>query len=240
MNIKINNLSKSYGEKHVLKNIMFDDEVKTLALIGRSGGGKSTLLRTLGGLITDYTGEAFLDNRHVEDSELYRKEIGFVFQQGGLFQHLTALENITLPLTLVHGVSQIEADAIGMALLERFGLSAEAHKLPKQLSGGQQQRVAIARAIAPKPKVLLLDEPTSALDPEYTTEVLDMINELKEDGISFIIATHEIGFARHACEKVAFLHNGVVLEYGVSEDIFKQPKTEELQKFLSKLLGWNV
>lgn len=241
MKIELNSLSKQFEDNtNVLNNISFCDEIKTLALIGRSGCGKSTLLRILGGLIAPSGGEAWLNGKKAENSEQYRKNIGFVFQQGGLFRHMTAKENITQPLVLVHGLSKPAAESRATELLERFGLEDHADKKPSALSGGQQQRIAIARAIAPKPSVLLLDEPTSALDPEYTTEVLDMINELKNEGMGFIIATHEMGFALHACEKVAFLDNGVISEYGESRDIFASPKTDELKIFLSKLLGWSV
>ncbi len=239
MKIEINGLSKSFDED-VLKDINLSDEVSTLAIIGRSGCGKSTLLRILGGLIDANEGEVYLDSMKVADSPEYRKQIGFVFQQGGLFSHLTARKNITLPLQQVHEISAEESDARASELLERFGLTSEADKLPSQMSGGQKQRVAIARAIAPKPKVLLLDEPTSALDPEYTIEVLNIINELKKENLSFIIATHEMGFALHTCEKVAFMHQGSIREYGASNEIFANPQTPQLQGFLSKLLQWSV
>lgn len=241
MKIELKALSKSFEDQQtVLNNISHCDEIKTLALIGRSGCGKSTLLRILGGLISPSSGEAWLDGKQTQDSEEYRKNIGFVFQQSGLFRHLTAKENIMLPLTLVHHLSKGEAEERADGLLARFGLKEQADKRPAALSGGQQQRIAIARAVAPRPKILLLDEPTSALDPEYTTEVLDMISELKNEGMRLIIATHEMGFALHACEKVAFLNQGSIAEYGPSKDIFTQPKTEELTLFLSKMLEWRV
>jgi len=239
MNIKLNNLSKGF-DKDVLKNIKLEDDFATLALIGRSGCGKSTLLRILAGLISVYSGEAYLDGEPIADTHKYRAKIGFVFQQGGLFAHLSATENITLPLIKVHGLSEQKAQNCALELLERFGLVEEASKLPSQLSLGQCQRIAIARAIAPKPRILLLDEPTSALDPEYTTEVLNLIGELKDEGLSFIIATHEMGFALHTCEKVAFMSEGKIIEYGKSEDVFKTPQTQELKLFLSKLLKWRI
>ncbi len=241
MKIELITLSKKFQDQQlVLDNITFSDEVKTLALIGKSGCGKSTLLRILGGLIPSSAGEAWLENKKAVDHEDYRKNIGFVFQQGGLFRHLTARENIALPLEKVHGFSKEVAYERADQLLSRFGLSHEANKRPTALSGGQQQRVAIARAIAPKPKVLLLDEPTSALDPEYTTEVLDTISELKDEGMGFIIATHEMGFALHACEKIAFLNQGKIAEYGNSQKVFSNPTTHELSEFLSKILGWSI
>lgn len=240
MRVELKDLSKEYGGIPVLNAISLSDDIKTLALIGRSGCGKSTLLRILGGLLSPSAGEAWLDNEQVLETEAYRKHIGFVFQQIGLFRHLNARQNIALPLEKVHGLSKAEADERAVSLLTRFGLEGETDKKPSQLSGGQQQRIAIARAVAPKPKILLLDEPTSALDPEYTTEVLDMVSELKNEGLSFIIATHEMGFALHACEKVAFLHGGNIAEYNDSKAIFGSPQTKELNIFLSKLLEWKV
>lgn len=145
-----------------------------------------------------------------------------------------------MPLRTVHGLSADEASARADELLKRFGLEGEGDKRPAQLSGGQRQRVAIARAVAPRPRMLLLDEPTSALDPEYTTEVLDLLRDLKDEGTRFITVTHEMGFARHACDKVAFLSGGKLAEYGESEQIFSAPKTPELKRFLGKLLEWSV
>ena len=245
MKIKFQALSKQFGDgRFVLRNMDFEDDVHTLAIIGSSGCGKSTLLRILGGLLLPSSGTVWMDGAELSQDEKelteYRKQIGFVFQQGGLFRHMSALDNIAIPLVKVHGYEKETAYAQAQVLLERFGLGSEGHKKPGELSGGQQQRVAIARAIAPKPKLLLLDEPTSALDPEYTSEVLDIINELRQEGMEFIIVTHEMGFARYACEKVAFLYNGALIECGKSEDIFLNPQTEQLQKFLSKLLEWNV
>lgn len=245
MKIELNGLAKCYGDRReVLHPIDFSDDVHTLAVIGPSGGGKSTLLRILGGLIPPTGGEVQLGGRSLPqtESELvdYRKQLGFVFQQGGLFRHMTALENITVPLVRVHGFAEGTAKERAMELLTRFGLAADAGKRPAALSGGQQQRVAIARAIAAKPKLLLLDEPTSALDPEFTSEVLDLICELKDEGLDFIIVTHEMGFAYHACEKAAFLCGGQLMEYGESEELFKHPRTPQLGQFLGKLLEWNV
>ncbi|MEF9920243.1 MAG: amino acid ABC transporter ATP-binding protein [Erysipelotrichaceae bacterium] len=245
MKIEFKSLSKQFdSNKLILNNINFKDDIHTLAIIGPSGGGKSTLLRILGGLIPASMGECIMDGETLPNNEnqlsLYRKQIGFVFQQGGLFHHMSATDNISIPLVKVHGYSKEDANKRSEELLTRFGLLGDAHKKPNELSGGQQQRVAIARAISAKPKILLLDEPTSALDPEYTTEVLDIINELKEEGMNFIIVTHEMGFAAHACEKVAFLYDGDLVEYGTSDEIFNHPKTNELKQFLSKLLEWNV
>ena len=241
MRIEIDGLCKAFdGQAPVLNDISFCGDIKTLALIGRSGCGKSTFLRILGGLIPASAGNALLGGEAAADSGDYRKKVGFVFQQGGLFSHLSARANITLPLIKVHGLTKDQADERASGLLSRFGLISEADKKPMQLSGGQKQRISIARAVAPKPKILLLDEPTSALDPEYTTEVLDMIRELKDENLSFIIATHEMGFALHACDKVIFLNEGKIAEYGESKDVFMNPKTPELKGFLSKLLEWKV
>lgn len=240
MKIKLDNLSKDFGHEPVIDSINLSGDIGSLALIGRSGCGKSTLLRILGGILSASKGQAWIDGKLAEDASSYRKNIGFVFQQNGLFHHMTALENIALPLEKVHGMSKEEASYRANSLLKRFGLDQGAYKRPMELSGGQQQRVAIARAVAPKPEILLLDEPTSALDPEYTSEVLSMVNELKNEGMVFIIATHEMGFALHACEKIAFLEKGRLLEYGNSSELFRSPKTENLKIFLSKLLAWSV
>jgi len=241
MKLELKDLCKSFDDqKMVLKNIDYLGDINTLALIGRSGCGKSTFLRILGGLIPATSGLVKLDDDEAADNEEYRKKMGFVFQQGGLFLHLSAIENITLPLIKVHGLSKEQAHERAQKLLSRFGLLSESEKKPAQLSGGQRQRISIARAVAPKPKFLLLDEPTSALDPEYTTEVLDMIRELKDERLSFIIATHEMGFAYHACDKIIFMSEGTILEDGDSKEVFAEPKTNELKEFLSKLLEWKV
>ncbi len=243
MRIELTDLKKSFGSQQVLKGINFDDQVSTLAVIGPSGGGKSTLLRIIGGLEQPSAGTVTVDGRPVEyrarTLPAYRAGLGFVFQHSGLFDHLNAMENIALPLRVVHGVGQQEAQVRAMSLLERFGLLGEAEKHPGQLSGGEKQRVAIARAVAPGPKLLLLDEPTSALDPEYTAEVLDLIASLAAEGTRLIIVTHEMGFARKACAKVMFLSQGVVQEYGDSQELFASPKSPSLQRFLSKLSQWN-
>jgi len=241
MRLEIEGLCKTYdGAKMALNDICYDDDFDTLALVGKSGCGKSTFLRVIGGLIPATAGTVRLDGETVTDHVEYRKKTGFVFQQGGLFTHLSAIDNITLPLIKVHGYTKEQAQARANELLSRFGLESEAGKKPPQLSGGQKQRVSIARAIAPKPKILLLDEPTSALDPEYTTEVLNVIRELKEERLSFIIATHEMGFAYHACGKMVFMEDGQILESGESTEVFAAPKTSELREFLSKLLEWKV
>ena len=244
MRIKMKGLTRSFDGRVVLDGINFDEEVSTLAIIGPSGGGKSTLLRILGGLLAPSSGTIRVDGERIPDDEAslarYRSTIGFVFQDGGLFYHLSARDNIALPLQVVHGVARDEAQERAEKLLVRFGLEGEGDKRPAQLSGGQRQRVAIARAVAPEPKMLLLDEPTSALDPEYTTEVLDLLRDLKDEGTHFITVTHEMGFARHACDKVAFLYGSHLLEWGSSAELFDHPQTEELKRFLGKLLEWSM
>ncbi len=242
--ISLDRLSKSFGETEVLQNLNFDEEISSLAIIGPSGGGKSTLLRIMGGLLAPSSGSVTIGTKTLPQTEAalvdYRRRIGFVFQDGGLFHHMTALENVAVPLQVVHGVDEETAHVDARELLTRLGVAAEEGKRPAQLSGGQRQRVAIARALAARPEVLLFDEPTSALDPEYTTEVLDIINDLKRHGTRFVIVTHEMGFARHACDEVAFLYNGTLLEYGPSADVFGNPRTPELQAFLGRLLEWSL
>jgi len=244
MRLRLEDIRKSFNGVEVLGQVNFSDSIEKLAIIGPSGGGKTTLLRIIGGLLEPCSGRVFVDEEEIEYSESrlpqYRAQLGYVFQQNGLFHHLSARKNIALPLRVVHGVSETESLERAQQLLDRFGLGQEGDKLPAQLSGGQQQRAAIARAIASSPKLVLLDEPTSALDPEYTNEVLDVINDMGETGIRFIIVTHEMGFARHACDKIAFLDNGMLLEYGPSSEMFESPKTPELQRFLGRLLEWRI
>lgn len=234
----------SFDSVEVLRGIDFDEKITTLAVIGPSGSGKSTLLRILGGLLVPTAGKVSVGDAQLEDNEnalrAYRMKLGFVFQDAGLFHHMSALENITVPLEQVHGIEKQEAQQRGMDLLSRLGLERERDKRPYQLSGGQKQRVAIARAMAPKPTLLLLDEPTSALDPEYTTEILNIVRDLKELGTRFVIVTHEMGFARHACDEIAFLYDGRLLEYGPSERLFVSPQTSQLSDFLAHLLEWSV
>ena len=244
MRVELSHLSMAFDGTEVLHDITFDEEVSALAIIGPSGGGKSTLLRIIGGLLVPTGGTLAVDGVPVPTGEAalrdYRATLGFVFQDGGLFHHLTAQENVALPLRVAHGVEDAEASDRAHDLLERLGLADSAAKRPAQLSGGQKQRVAIARALAARPRLLLLDEPTSALDPEFTTEVLDVVRDLKEAGTRFIIVTHEMGFARHACDTVAFLYGGRLLEHGPSERLFDNPRTPELKRFLSRLLEWSM
>lgn len=245
MRIELAGVSKTFSDGNkALDGITYRENFNALAIIGPSGGGKSTLLRILGGLISPSSGEVSFNGDEVcfDEKHLirYRREIGFVFQAKGLFNHLTARQNIILPLVNVHGYTKTSAGTAADDLLDRFGLSGDRHKFPHELSGGQQQRVAIARAVAVKPKLLLLDEPTSALDPELTSEVLDMLNELRNDGLNIILVTHEMGFAKKACDKLMFIVNGRLAECGDSEKIFTRPETAELAGFLSKVLEWKV
>ncbi len=244
MQIIMQGISKSFNEKVVLDNISLADNFQSMAVIGPSGAGKSTLLRIIGGLLAPTAGELYIDGKKIIYSErelqAYRRTIGFVFQSRGLFEHLTALDNVTLPLIHVLGMSREEANESAYKLLSRFGLAGEGHKYPFQLSGGQQQRLQIARAVITKPKLLLLDEPTSALDPELTAEVLDMLDELQNDGLNTIIVTHEMGFAKKACEKIIFLCDGVIRESGPGSRLLSDPRSPELRNFLNKVLEWHV
>ncbi|MGI6577814.1 MAG: amino acid ABC transporter ATP-binding protein [Eubacteriales bacterium] len=245
MRIELKSITKSFSdEKEVLRDISVVEDFGALAIIGPSGGGKSTLLRILGGLILPTSGEVVIDGQELQFDEKYltqyRRKVGFVFQAKGLFNHLTGRQNITMPLVQVHGYSKREAIEVANSLLGRFGLLDDADKFPHELSGGQQQRISIARAVATRPKLLLLDEPTSALDPELTNEVLDMIKELRNEGLNIILVTHEMGFAKKACDKIFFLYDGRLLERGSSSELFKNPKTPQAAAFLSKILEWNV
>ena len=243
MRLKATNLSKSFGNQIVLQNINLDlDQVHTLALIGPSGGGKSTLLRIIAGLETPDSGTLFLNDREIiyREKELmaHRRTVGTVFQAFNLFPHLTALQNITLPLEKVHQYSPAEAHQVAEAILERFGLSEHGHKPPAQLSGGQRQRVAIARAISIKPKLLLFDEPTSALDPEMTAEVLEVIEELREEGRDLVLVTHQMGFAHRVADQIALLSGGQIVECGPPKQLLDNPHSEITRQFLAKILKY--
>ena len=244
MRLALDGLTKSFGTHRVIDGITCDfGELRSLALIGPSGGGKSTLLRIIAGLETPDAGTVTLDGDAVaftdeEKLRAHRRRLGVVFQAFNLFPHLTALANITLPLEKVHGLSPAEAEHIARETLGRFQLADHARKKPAQLSGGQKQRVAIARAIAIKPRVLLFDEPTSALDPEMTAEVLDVIEELKNDGRDVLLVTHEMGFARHVADRVAFLAQGRIVEHAPAEELFAAPRSAECRDFLARILKY--
>jgi polar amino acid transport system ATP-binding protein len=243
MKLELRGLTKKFGTHTVLDGIdLALDDVHCLALIGPSGGGKSTLLRLIAGLEYPSAGTVALNGREIDydDGALlaHRRSIGTVFQAYNLFPHLTALRNITLPLEKVHGRSADEAHALAEATLERFQLRNHAHKRPAELSGGQRQRVAIARAIAIKPQVVLLDEPTSALDPEMTAEVLELIEELKNEGRDLLLVTHEMGFARHVADRVALLAEGRIAEIGPPEQLFAAPQADATRAFLRRVLKY--
>ncbi len=244
MHIRLNNICKQFEDMMVLDHIDYEDDIHSLAIIGPSGGGKSTLLRILGGLLTPSGGELYVNGTLIDFQEKalqhYRREIGFVFQTKGLFEHLTAMNNVILPLIYTFGINKSDAIKTAEGLFNQFGLSGETHKYPHQLSGGQQQRIAIARAVAINPKLLLLDEPTSALDPEYTADVLDMLGELQQNGLKTIIVTHEMGFAKNACEKAMFLADNRIIESGKSAKLFQEPESKALKGFLDKILEWKV
>ena len=238
--LEISHLRKSFGENLVLDDINFDiDSHQVKVLIGASGSGKSTLLRCINLLEQIDDGDIQLEGSEISafgvDKDAIRAQIGSVFQSFNLFPHLTVLENLVLAPVLVHKVSKEEATVRGNELLSRFGLSEKANQYPELLSGGQQQRVAILRAIMTKPKMLLLDEVTSALDPVLIAEVLTLINELKSEGITMIIATHEMGFAKQVADQVLYLKGGRIIESGSPKEIFESPKSDDLKEFLGAL-----
>lgn len=243
MQLALHSLSKSFAGHRVLDDLTADfGDLRSLALIGPSGGGKSTLLRIIAGLEVADAGGFTLNGTPVRSEEAalreHRRHLGVVFQAFNLFPHLTALANITLPLEKVHGLPAKEAEQLAQDSLGRFGLADHAQKRPAELSGGQKQRVAIARAIATKPRLLLFDEPTSALDPEMTAEVLAVIEELKEEGRDFLLVTHEMGFARHVADRVAFLAGGRIVEHAPAEELFAQPQSQVCRDFLARVLKY--
>ncbi len=243
MKLRLDEISKQFDGQRVLDAVSLAlEKVHTLVLIGPSGGGKSTLLRIIAGLEFPDAGAVEINDERVvfeEDSlRRHRRTIGTVFQAFNLFPHLTALQNITLPLEKVHGQSAAEATATARQLLQRFRLADHAAKRPAELSGGQRQRIAIARAVAIKPRLLLFDEPTSALDPEMTAEVLDMIQELREEGRDFILVTHEMSFARRVADQVALLAAGRIVESGPVEQVFENPASVQSRDFLARVLKY--
>ncbi len=239
--LEIIDLHKKFGKLHVLKGINMNVEKgEVVVIIGPSGSGKSTLLRCINRLEEPTQGKIILDGIDITDPKIninkIRQRIGIVFQQFNLFSHLTALENITLPLRVVKKIPKDEAEKIALKFLRKVGLEDKADHYPHQLSGGQQQRVAIARALAMNPEVMLFDEVTSALDPELVKEVLDVMKQLAKDGMTMIVVTHEMGFAREVGDRVIFMDNGKIVEEGTPEEIFTNPKHERTRKFLSMIL----
>ncbi len=239
--LEIRNVVKEFAGIPVLRGINLDvNEHQVVCLIGPSGCGKSTLLRCINGLEKIQGGEIRLENDRVSgpgiDVNRLRQQVGIVFQSFNLFPHMSVLENVTLGPTRVLNVPKGEAHERAMILLKRIGLEAKAHEFPDRLSGGQQQRVAIVRALAMEPKLLLLDEITSALDPELVSEVLNIVRDLAGQGMTMLLATHEMGFAREVASKVCFLYDGVVHEEGPPEQLFGHPKEERTRAFLKRII----
>ena len=238
--IKITNLQKNFGNLHVLKGVNLSiAEQEVLVIIGPSGCGKSTLLRCMNFLEEPTGGTVAIDGVVLKNDESIndvRKEVGMVFQRFNLFPHMTVLDNLMLAPMKVRGIDKAEAEATAKMYLEKVGLADKANNYPEQLSGGQQQRVAIARALCMKPKVMLFDEPTSALDPEMINEVLDVMKALANEGMTMVVVTHEMGFAREVGDRVIFLYEGNILEEGTPDEIFFHAKEERTKSFLSKIL----
>ena len=239
--IEINQVVKRYGAIEVLKGLSMQvEQHQVVCLIGPSGCGKSTLLRCINGLEPIEGGEIRLHGDRVTgpgvDLNALRRDVGIVFQSFNLFPHMTVLQNVVLAPVRVLDMPQAEAEARAMTLLKRIGLEAKAKEYPDRLSGGQQQRVAIVRALAMDPLVLLLDEITSALDPELVSEVLNIVRDLAREGMTMLLATHEMGFAREVASKVCFLHGGIVHEEGPPEQIFGDPKDERTRSFLRRII----
>ena len=238
--IKLENVHKSFGKNEVLKGInLHIEKGQVVVIIGPSGSGKSTVLRTMNYLEEPTSGKVIVDGMDLSDKSKLnevRAEVGMVFQNFNLFPHMTVMENLTLAQTKVRKTSSDEAKKIGQILLDRVGLKDKANAYPDSLSGGQKQRVAIARALAMKPKVMLFDEPTSALDPEMVREVLDVMKSLAEEGMTMVIVTHEMGFAKEVADRVLFVDGGLILEDDTPEKVFDAPTNDRTKLFLSKIL----
>ena len=239
--IDVKNLKKSFGDVHVLKGITTHvNKGECICIIGPSGSGKSTFLRCLNLLEKPEEGEITVNGQQLLDPKLnvdkFRENVGMVFQHFNLFPHLTIKKNITLAPVKLGLMTKEEADAEAMRLLERVGLADKADAYPPQLSGGQKQRIAIVRALAMKPDVMLFDEPTSALDPEMVGEVLDLMKQLADDGMTMVVVTHEMGFAREVASRVMFMSDGQIVEQGPPDEFFANPKNPRLKDFLSKVL----
>jgi glutamine transport system ATP-binding protein len=241
MMISVKDLKKSFGDLEVLKHINMDvKEQEVVVIIGPSGSGKSTLLRCLNKLEDITGGKVFIEGVDITDSKtninVVRKEVGMVFQQFNLFPHKTALENIMIAPIHVKKVSKKDAEEKARYLLEKVGLPDKADVYPSSLSGGQKQRVAIARALAMEPKIMLFDEPTSALDPEMVGEVLDVMKQLAKEGMTMVVVTHEMGFAREVGDRIIFMDGGFIVEENEPKPFFDAPQHERTQSFLSKVL----
>lgn len=239
--IKVVNLHKSFGQLHVLRGVNFSVAPReVVCVIGPSGSGKSTLLRCINQLESANSGHVYVDGEELThpktDINKIRQQVGMVFQLFNLFPHKTTLQNITLSPIKIKGVHNTEAERLAMELLGKVGLTDKAHVYPSKLSGGQKQRVAIARALAMQPKVMLFDEPTSALDPEMVGEVLAVMQDLAMEGMTMVVVTHEMGFAREVGDRVVFMDEGIIMEEGSPEDIFDNPRNPRTQAFLSKVL----
>lgn len=239
--ITVRGLNKWFGQLHVLKNVNISvKQGEVVCILGPSGSGKSTFIRTINALEEFQQGEIIVDGISITDDvkniEEIRKETGMVFQQFNLFPHMTILRNITLAPIWVRKWKREKAERIALELLKRVGIPEQAHKYPGQLSGGQQQRVAIARALAMQPKIMLFDEPTSALDPEMVKEVLDVMKTLAESGMTMLVVTHEMGFARQVADRIVVFDHGEIVESGSTTEIFDNPQHERTQAFLSQIL----
>lgn len=238
--IKMIDVYKSFGKNDVLKGInLHVERGEVVVIIGPSGSGKSTVLRCMNYLEEPTSGDVIVDGMNLnvkENINNVRAEVGMVFQRFNLFPHMTVLDNITLAPQIIRKISKAEAEEIALELLAKVGLRDKADSYPQQLSGGQQQRVAIARALAMKPKVMLFDEPTSALDPEMVSEVLDVMKSLAKEGMTMVVVTHEMGFAKEVGTRVLFVDEGKILEEGTPAEVFEHPKNERTQLFLSKIL----
>jgi ABC-type polar amino acid transport system ATPase subunit len=240
--ITIKNVNKSFGEHKVLSDIdLVIPKSSVMAVIGPSGAGKSTLIRAINALEPIDNGEIFVDGVSIHDNKTNinkaRTNIGFVFQSFNLYPFLTALENVTIGPMKVKGISKDEAEAKGKELLDSLGLGDKFDQYPSRLSGGQQQRVAIARALAMDPQVMLFDEPTSALDPEMVKEVLDAIRKLAHSGMTMVVVTHEMGFAKEICDEIVFMADGKIVEKAPPAKFFTNPDSERAKSFLSKVLN---
>jgi len=240
--IAVQDVHKWYGDFHALKGINMDvKKGEVIVIFGPSGSGKSTFIRTINRLEVHQRGEIVVHGTElthdVRNIEAIRMDTGMVFQQFNLFPHLTVMQNITLSPIQVRKWTKQKAEEVAMQLLERVGIPEQANKYPGQLSGGQQQRVAIARALAMQPKIMLFDEPTSALDPEMIKEVLDVMVELAKSGMTMLVVTHEMGFARAVADRMFFFDQGQIVESGTPEEIFKSPKEDRTKLFLSQILS---